>query len=256
MNVTRLIAVLIAQRDRLHTVSRRAEAVSTWTAALLGPRHTARLFLRYWRLRDVAARRVRSLGRPAALAFGSHIVVLTAGFVLLLPVLTGGQRPTTPAWAGTSGAVNFDSRTGAMARNALALTVANRPAPDAATPPAPAVTSTTRSAMAPAAPPPAAPPPAAPAALPPASAGSGVAAIESVFAGSPGLSWALRVAKCESTYNPLAVNRSSGASGLFQFMPSTWNAHFAGWNIWDPVAQAKAALVFYNNGWTSAWTCK
>jgi soluble lytic murein transglycosylase-like protein len=91
---------------------------------------------------------------------------------------------------------------------------------------------------------------------PPATAGVGVQAIYAVFGSSPGLTWALRVAHCESRYNPLAVNASSGASGLFQFMPSTWNAYFAGWNIWDPYAQARAALVFYNRGATNAWTCK
>jgi soluble lytic murein transglycosylase-like protein len=112
-----------------------------------------------------------------------------------------------------------------------------------------------------------APPPAAPLkaaapvqggtfAPPPGSGGNGLAAIYAVFGNSPGLSWALRVANCESHYNPLAVNRSSGASGLFQFMPSTWNANFPGQNIWDPMAQAHGALVFYNAGRQSAWTCK
>ena len=91
---------------------------------------------------------------------------------------------------------------------------------------------------------------------PPGSGGDGLAAIYAVFANSPGLSWALRVANCESHYNPLAINRSSGASGLFQFMPSTWNANFPGQNIWDPYAQARGALVFYNAGRQSAWTCK
>src|SRR5947209_11722490 len=91
---------------------------------------------------------------------------------------------------------------------------------------------------------------------PPGSGGDGLAAIQAVFANSPGLSWALRVANCESHYNPLAVNRYSGASGLFQFMPSTWNANFPGQNIWDPVAQARGALAFYNAGRQSAWTCK
>src|SRR5207245_11380586 len=111
----------------------------------------------------------------------------------------------------------------------------------------------------PAAPPAAAAPKlAAPAAFtpPPGSGGDGLAAIYAVFGNSPGLSWALRVANCESHYNPLAVNRSSGASGLFQFMPSTWNANFPGQNIWDPYAQARGALVFYNAGRQSAWTCK
>jgi len=91
---------------------------------------------------------------------------------------------------------------------------------------------------------------------PPPTAGAGLQAIYAVFGGSPGLTWALRVARCESHDNPLAVNASSGASGLFQFMPSTWHAYFAGWNIWDPYAQARAALVFYNQGATNAWTCK
>ena len=91
---------------------------------------------------------------------------------------------------------------------------------------------------------------------PPGSGGDGLAAIYAAFGNSPGLSWALRVANCESHYNPLAVNRSSGASGLFQFMPSTWNANFPGQNIWDPYAQARGALVFYNAGRQSAWTCK
>jgi soluble lytic murein transglycosylase-like protein len=91
---------------------------------------------------------------------------------------------------------------------------------------------------------------------PPGSGGNGLAAIYAVFGNSPGLTWALRVANCESHYNPLAINRSSGASGLFQFMPATWNANFPGQNIWDPMAQAHAALVFYNAGRQSAWTCK
>ena len=101
-----------------------------------------------------------------------------------------------------------------------------------------------------------APPPPATFTPPPGSGGDGLAAIYAVFGNSPGLSWALRVANCESHYNPLAVNRSSGASGLFQFMPSTWNANFPGQNIWDPYAQARGALVFYNAGRQSAWTCK
>jgi hypothetical protein len=108
---------------------------------------------------------------------------------------------------------------------------------------------------------PAPPPPAQPKApgfIPPplGSGGDGLAAIYAVFGQSPGLQWALRVAHCESRYNPLAINQSSGASGLFQFMPATWNAHFAGWNIWDPYAQARAALQFYNVGATNAWVCK
>lgn len=83
-----------------------------------------------------------------------------------------------------------------------------------------------------------------------------MAAIHAAFDGSPGLTWALRVANCESRYNPQARNPSSGASGLFQFMPATWNANFPGWNLWDPYAQARAARIFYDRGQTNAWVCK
>jgi hypothetical protein len=88
------------------------------------------------------------------------------------------------------------------------------------------------------------------------STGPGVAAIFRVFGKSDGLTWALRVAHCESHYDPGAVNSWSGATGLFQFMPSTWNGYFAGWNIWDPLSQAQAALAFYQRGWTNQWECK
>jgi soluble lytic murein transglycosylase-like protein len=40
--------------------------------------------------------------------------------------------------------------------------------------------------------------------------------------GADVVAWALRVAACESGYRPTAVNSSSGAMGLFQFLPSTW----------------------------------
>lgn len=77
--------------------------------------------------------------------------------------------------------------------------------------------------------------------------------------GAAAQTWALRVAKCESGYNPLAVNRYSGASGLFQFLPSTW-AHtpYASQSVFDPVANAQAAAWYYNaTGRTGGpWSCK
>lgn len=119
------------------------------------------------------------------------------------------------------------------------------------------------SAPAPPPPPPPPPPPApkvvAPAPPPPSgTTAAGLAAIHAAFDGSPGLDWALRVAKCESGYNPRAYNPSSGASGLFQFLPSTWNArsHPAFGDIWDPYAQARAARYYYDHGMTNAWSCK
>ena len=71
--------------------------------------------------------------------------------------------------------------------------------------------------------------------------------------------WALRVAKCESSYNPNAVNRSSGASGLFQFLPSTWASTpqaKAGKSVFDPVANAQAAAWLYQRWGPGQWVCK
>jgi len=69
--------------------------------------------------------------------------------------------------------------------------------------------------------------------------------------------WALRVAKCESNYNPLAVNRYSGASGLFQFLPSTWALtpqHAQ--SVFDAVANAQAAAWLYQRSGPSQWSCQ
>ena len=71
--------------------------------------------------------------------------------------------------------------------------------------------------------------------------------------------WALRVAKCESSYNPNAVNRSSHASGLFQFIPSTWASTpqaKAGKSVFDPVANAQAAAWLYKRAGPRPWVCK
>jgi hypothetical protein len=77
--------------------------------------------------------------------------------------------------------------------------------------------------------------------------------------GAGAQAWALRVARCESNYNPLAVNRYSGASGLFQFLPSTW-AHtpYASQSVFDPAANSQAAAWYYNaTGRTGGpWSCK
>lgn len=71
----------------------------------------------------------------------------------------------------------------------------------------------------------------------------------------------LRVAWCESRYNPLAVNARSGAAGLFQFMPRTWAANsaragYAGASVFDPVASANTAAYMFRNGQAWQWACK
>ena len=189
--------------------------------------------------------------RPSVNLVG-HTLVLGLGFVLVVPGMSGRAEPTRALAAQHSGYVAATWTTAARARNAVemrevakATTLEERPAPPVIEQ-APAIG--TRVAANPAQ--------AGIFTPPPGSGGDGLAAIYAVFGNSPGLNWALRVANCESHYNPLAINRSSGASGLFQFMPSTWNANFPGQNIWDPYAQARGALVFYNAGRQSAWTCR
>jgi hypothetical protein len=75
--------------------------------------------------------------------------------------------------------------------------------------------------------------------------------------GSAGQQWALRVAMCESGYNPYAVNRSSGASGLFQFLPATWaGSPYHNQSVFDPVANAQAAAWLYQRSGPGQWQCK
>ena len=71
----------------------------------------------------------------------------------------------------------------------------------------------------------------------------------------------LRVAWCESRYNPNVVNARSGAAGLFQFMPTTWAANsvragYAGASVFDPVANANVAAYMFAHGQAGQWSCK
>lgn len=78
---------------------------------------------------------------------------------------------------------------------------------------------------------------------------------------------ALTVIACESNGDPLAENPYSGASGLFQFIPTTWawasaGAGFADASPFDPVANVAAAgwvvqrsLDRGNHPWDH-WTCR
>ncbi len=71
----------------------------------------------------------------------------------------------------------------------------------------------------------------------------------------------LRVAYCESHYNPSAYNASSGASGLFQFLAGTWAANsvragYGGASVFDPVANANTAAYMFSMGQARQWACK
>ena len=70
----------------------------------------------------------------------------------------------------------------------------------------------------------------------------------------------VRVAYCESRFNPGAYN-ASGAAGLFQFMPGTWAANsvragFAGASVYDPVASANVAAWMFVRGQAFQWVCR
>ncbi len=71
----------------------------------------------------------------------------------------------------------------------------------------------------------------------------------------------LRVAWCESRYNPYAINARSGAAGLFQFMPATWAANsaragYGGASVFDPAASANTAAFMFSRGQAWQWACK
>ena len=92
---------------------------------------------------------------------------------------------------------------------------------------------------------------------PPRYSGSISQIIQQAFAplGQAAVGWAERVAMCESGDNPYARN-PDGASGLFQFMPSTWaGTPYASSSVFDPVANARAAAWLYARRGASAWSC-
>ena len=74
---------------------------------------------------------------------------------------------------------------------------------------------------------------------------------------------AIRVMACESNGDPKARNRSSGAGGLFQHLPSAWakraaGAGVPGASIYDPEANIAAAahLLYGPGGGWKHWVCK
>lgn len=82
--------------------------------------------------------------------------------------------------------------------------------------------------------------------------------IENAFQplGQTAVQWGLRVARCESGYNPNAVNPYSGTEGLFQFMPSTWRSTPYGRdNVFDPKWDSLGAAWLYQHDGPSQWQC-
>lgn len=67
----------------------------------------------------------------------------------------------------------------------------------------------------------------------------------------------LRVAICESGLDPNNVTPPYDASGLFQFLPGTWaSTPYAGYSVFDPVANANAAAWMWAVGRRGEWVCQ
>jgi soluble lytic murein transglycosylase-like protein len=67
-----------------------------------------------------------------------------------------------------------------------------------------------------------------------------------------------RVARCESRLDPNALEPTTHASGLLQFLPSTWaRTPFAAFSPFDPIANALAAGYVYHRDGASwrEWSC-
>jgi len=75
--------------------------------------------------------------------------------------------------------------------------------------------------------------------------------------GPAAVQWAMNVAWCESRYHPNSVNSDSGASGLFQFLPSTWGGTpYASQSPFDPRANSFAAAWLYSHYGPGRWVCQ
>jgi hypothetical protein len=100
-------------------------------------------------------------------------------------------------------------------------------------------------------------------AAPPAPASYGTGPVQDIITkaftpyGPTAVAWGLRVAHCESGFNPRSYNPAGPYYGLFQFAMSTFkNTPYGSGDIYDPVANANAAAWKYANGGASAWGCR
>jgi len=63
-----------------------------------------------------------------------------------------------------------------------------------------------------------------------------------------------KIAYCESKYNPYAKNPNSTASGIYQFLRTSWLAYGEG-DVFDPLQNIKAAIRYYKVAGFSPWEC-
>lgn len=75
----------------------------------------------------------------------------------------------------------------------------------------------------------------------------------------------VRIAVCESSLNPAAVNKNyyenGNPSGLFQHISGYWPARaekygYAGASVFDAVANANVTAAMFAEGHTNLWECK
>ncbi len=75
---------------------------------------------------------------------------------------------------------------------------------------------------------------------------------------------ALRIAECESGFNPAAVNlgysENGNPSGLFQHLSGYWPARaakygYAGSSVFDAVANANVTMGMWRDGGAGQWAC-
>lgn len=94
-----------------------------------------------------------------------------------------------------------------------------------------------------------------------------VASIITKWANYYGVSpaWLIRVARCESGMNPLAVARNvidgGHPTGLFQHVSTYWSGRAAkygvpGASIFDVHAQARVTAGMFADGQSNQWACK
>ena len=69
--------------------------------------------------------------------------------------------------------------------------------------------------------------------------------------------WAKVNCETGGTLSARALNSSSGAAGLFQFVPSTWaSTPYARFSVWSPYANALAAGWMHAHGRAGEWSCR
>lgn len=64
----------------------------------------------------------------------------------------------------------------------------------------------------------------------------------------------VKIAFCESKFDPNAKNKTSTASGLFQFLNSTWKAYGSG-DVFDPVDNINSAIHLFKKKGFNSWSC-